>query len=168
MQQLDADGTLGVEVFRSGSALRQTVDTGVFNPSKSGWLDIQIYDATPGFSNPSQDLATYPDLPTVEIGTIIEPGLELPILSQPSIPEPLPKLSLIRSQPTLRWTAEPDVFYLVQKSTDLKNWSFSGMIEGEGRPLEWVGERNQDGEENARSAFYRIVPMPVIPPLESR
>lgn len=147
--------------------LAATVGTGAFDPSTTGWTDMQFYDATPGFTSPGQDLAGYPPLPSIEIGTTIDPVRVVPdnitaVLVQPE----QPKIVSIRGIPQMQFVADKGLVYYIERTTDLKKWEAIPPIPGDDSLLSLPLEPERTAGAPPVGYFYRIRSMEEIPPLE--
>ncbi|HSH17290.1 MAG TPA: serine hydrolase domain-containing protein [Verrucomicrobiae bacterium] len=166
LQEITAGGVPGDLVSQSGDWLRETVGTGVFNPARSGWTGLEIYDATPGVSGPIQDLATNPDLPALETGIVIG---ALPRPQHTTVIDVLPgELDgrLAGGDFDVQWNGQLNQLYFIEESTDLQRWSAAGVFEGADVMLTFRSTPDPATGARPPALFYRVRSMEVIPPLE--
>jgi CubicO group peptidase (beta-lactamase class C family) len=149
--------------------LAATVGTGAFDPPTTGWTDIQFYDATPGFSSPGQDLAAFPSLPPIEIGTTIDPVRVVPdnITAVLVVPEQ-PKLVSIRGIQQMQFVGDKGLVYYIERTTDLENWEALEPVSGDDSLLALPLDPGRVGSAPPIGLFYRVRSIEEIPPLEIR
>ncbi|MCW5553744.1 MAG: serine hydrolase [Verrucomicrobiae bacterium] len=165
MQEITANGLPGNEVFQANDWLRETVGTGVFNPSRAGWTGLEIYDATPGLTPPGQGLATYPDIPEPETGILIA---SLPTPQHTTVIAVLPEgiqLQKTRLALDVSWLGRGNLLYFLEESSDLRQWI--PIAAHEGLDEEFVFSRSPDPATGLfpNTLFYRLRSMELIPPL---
>jgi CubicO group peptidase (beta-lactamase class C family) len=164
MQEIDSDGTPGDVVFQSTWLMPKT-STGVFDPARGGWSDLQVYDATPGFSGPVQDLANYPFQATIELGSLVQGTLELPDVSEAVLVLPRPSVRQIRGEVALSWTSSPKALYILEETLDFQRWIVRGTYPGDGLDLSTMVERDPASGAMPDSIFFRLHTIEAIPPL---
>ncbi len=141
--------------------LQETVGT-ASNPSRTGWTGLEVYDATPGFSNPNLGLNTFPDLPPIELSAVIPEPQHTSVIAL--VPE-IPQITKAARTVELTWLGRQDVLYLVEESTDLRRWLIIGAGKGADRELTFPSVPDSRHGSSPNALFYRIRSMQSIPPL---
>jgi hypothetical protein len=162
IQAINANGTPGAVVMSAESWLKETIGTGVFNPGRPGWTGLEVYDATPGFSGPVQDLASYPDVPSLELIASLPVPINIEVI--PLRPEKL-EFQALREGVQLAWPGRDNILYFLETSTDLREWAALSVLRGEGQDLSLHLGPGTSSSARMNAQFYRISSMEAIPPL---
>jgi CubicO group peptidase (beta-lactamase class C family) len=156
IQEVDNDGTPG-EMITETRWMRPKKSTSAFDPARGGWDDLQVYDATPGFTDPSQQLAGFPSVQTtIELGDTIGTTIDPASLTEAVINSPQARIGHVRGEIRVDWTTDENRLYYLQESHDLKTWRVSGVYEGGGSDLSFAVIPDPATGELPDATFYRF------------